>query len=516
MSITKVNIKFLNQILSRNRKVGTAHIPFLELKQFIAYTRREDNEDKYYQRAINNDKIESIKTFFLEQLNRKVNKQLHSTALGIFPTSTLIAINESETSDEAEYLKELEDLNVSNDKLTVLGQYFTVRESIVDTELLIPHGKTALIVDGQHRLYGLTRLYHDVCEIISKKTQENPKNIINLFYSKKLNRKKLEYDNLLTPEYVKGEIEKFEFLCTLLMNFDIFDQSRVFADVNFNQKSVNKSLFYDIFGTYPDVDNNEIVLAHEITELFFNDEDSVFGGNIKMLGSGPGLFSQSFFVEALLRFFKIESIWGEDALEYLDINKKHSLLLASNAIEENKVLINDLKREKTKIESHIYNFINNYFSRALVKWSDLVPDHKDRANKEGKVTRSFLNKNGGSRYDHVLLKTVGIGAFMRYIEIVYPRIYSKRVEEQTLIIDKLFDAIHSKNDKMFSNKGNYKGGSGFGTRNRMFQEMVLYTVKDLYELKKFSVSEIKVLRAIADDDSFKVELREKLSMIIKD
>jgi len=33
-----------------------------------------------------------------------------------------------------------------------------------------------------------------------------------------------------------------------MMNFDTWEQAQVFAEVNFNQKRVSRSLYYDIYG----------------------------------------------------------------------------------------------------------------------------------------------------------------------------------------------------------------------------------------------------------------------------
>ena len=74
----------------------------------------------------------------------------------------------------------------------------------------------------------------------------------------KIGRKSLkeEYPKL-TNELVLDYIKQFEFNCTILLGFDKWEQGKVFADVNFNQKPVNKSLYYDIFGSYPDPNKNE-------------------------------------------------------------------------------------------------------------------------------------------------------------------------------------------------------------------------------------------------------------------
>ncbi|SDQ75443.1 DGQHR domain-containing protein [Flagellimonas zhangzhouensis] len=482
----EVKITYLNQIINDDKKIGIAQIPFLDLKDVVAYTRREDDEEKYYQRAIQDQKILDIKFFILKQINKKINEDLNSSALGTFPTSTIIAINSNNDYENLEefsnYMQATRDLEERNNEF---NECFLIEdENSLKATAFIPKGKSALIVDGQHRLYGITKLYEDVSE-----SQE----IIDKYYR----REKDIFDNKLTPEIVKSELEDFDFLCSMLVNFDVYDQSRVFADVNFNQKSVNKSLFYDIFGTYPDVDNNEIVLAHEITELFFTNENSVFNGNIKMLGGGPGLFSQSFFVESLLKFFKVSSIWGSKASQYLIVNKDYSRL--SNEQEKNQAELIRLMDSKQKIENEIYGFLNNYFEVVLDHWNEYVPIQIDSEEK-GRVIRRFYNQIGDkTRYDHVLLKTIGIGALMKYIELIYRRVKELSLAQQSEYIRKLLIEIDKEDPNLFSNKSVFKGGSGFGTRNRIFYDMFFYTAELLNKNKKLNKDELNILSNIVKD-----------------
>ena len=79
------------------------------------------------------------------------------------------------------------------------------------------------IVDGQHRLYSMRSLYEDVMQ----------KDMFN------------EEDDEIVLRYLRN----YRFNCTILLNFDLWEQAQVFADVNFNQKRVSTSLYYFIRGT---------------------------------------------------------------------------------------------------------------------------------------------------------------------------------------------------------------------------------------------------------------------------
>ena len=97
---------------------------------------------------------------------------------------------------------------------------------------------------------------------------------------------------------VKDEIlEQFEISAILLFNVSKSTAAKLFADINGKQKSVNKSLIYDL---YSDVDSNEfnqIKKYHIICENFYTNPKSPLFRQIKMLGIGSGAVSQAFFID---------------------------------------------------------------------------------------------------------------------------------------------------------------------------------------------------------------------------
>lgn len=85
------------------------------------------------------------------------------------------------------------------------------------------------------------------------------------------------YDSLMQPSvertdkirYVLDYLEHYRFHCAILVNYDLWEQSQVFINVNFKQKPVNKSLYYEVFGSeYQDQANdpkrNVIYHAHTL------------------------------------------------------------------------------------------------------------------------------------------------------------------------------------------------------------------------------------------------------------
>ena len=147
-----------------------ACVPFMDLKDNARFFYREDptqnpyklrtgKEDEYYQRKINEDRVRNIKKYIRTAILKDYRKQ---NVAVIFPTAMLLAFTIDDTSF-----------------------------SIGDTpDLVMP--QDFYIVDGQHRLYSMIKLYEDVSGFM--KTEED----------------------IIVKEY----LEKFRFNCTIMMNFD--------------------------------------------------------------------------------------------------------------------------------------------------------------------------------------------------------------------------------------------------------------------------------------------------------
>lgn len=106
----------------------------------------------------------------------------------------------------------------------------------------------AWVVDGQHRLYGLS---------LSKK----PIDVIVVAFEK----------------------------------LEVSDQTKIFRTINSTQKGVNASLIYDLIDLAKDA-NYIDERAHELVKKLNEDMESPWHNQIKMLGIGIGLISQSAFI----------------------------------------------------------------------------------------------------------------------------------------------------------------------------------------------------------------------------
>ena len=108
------------------------------------------------------------------------------------------------------------------------------------------------------------------------------------------------------------------------MNFDMWEQAQVFADVNFTQKAVSKSLYYDIYGMeyYDDVNDrtkSAMYIAHQIIDELNSNPASAMLGFIKMLGYGQGYVSQSCLADAIIpNITSPQGVWYIDFDSYRD------------------------------------------------------------------------------------------------------------------------------------------------------------------------------------------------------
>ena len=260
------------QIQHRDQKgsrwILQALVPFTVLRDKVLFTYRanlyqaeDDRQGRFqssldfYQRRVDSKRSEEIKDFIRECVLQE-RKQLQMATL--FPTSMILALN-AETEESGNTLRELDNETCELDVKT-----------------------NVFIVDGQHRMMGMMKLYNEIDQLLIK-TEED--------------------------EYILDFLNKYKFNCTILINYDLWEQGQVFVNVNFKQKPVNKSLYYEIFGSeyreaQSDWKRNKIYLAHTMTRMLNERKESPFYHRIKMLGTGQGYVSQAFVVEALQRLFR--------------------------------------------------------------------------------------------------------------------------------------------------------------------------------------------------------------------
>ncbi len=259
----------LRKNIDAQKYLMQANLRFIDLYENAEFTYMSDPSSDPYQ--ITDSTLKSSETFYQRQVDEnRVNKIIAYVknmilssspvdSMSLFPTALLLATH-------------WEDVKINEDDSCELNNFYNEISSLY-------------VVDGQHRLYSLKRLYN----IVKNKTDEESKQI-------------------------KEYLENYVFNCVVLLNFDLWEQAKVFADVNFNQKSVKKSLYYSIFGmpenqSTEDLKKCHIFIAHQLTKYMNMKEGSPLYHSIKMLGTGNGYISQAFFADSLMKNFHARGIW---------------------------------------------------------------------------------------------------------------------------------------------------------------------------------------------------------------
>lgn len=406
--------------------VFTGKMKFDQLNQIYKLTERKESvADPFgnslltfgseFQRQLSQKKLGEIESYLREEMKqRDLGK-----SLAMFPSS-LILYNRAYEPDDINYG------NSSNNEIPVNKNiiadsytntldccfYLPLNDSNDLYQLFIPKNKgITLIVDGQHRFIGTQRFYNSL-------SQED-----------------------------RTLVDNFEFIVTYLVGFDLFEVGQIFATVNFNQKPVNRSLYYDIFGSAPQTDRdgklqNDIRLAHDLALHLNNNETSPIKSMIKLLGKGYGLFSQAFFVDKIIRHVFKSKIWDAYITDYISGG-------------------NDYKVIAEFIKAYLYAIQDAYPSA----WP------------------SKVNKNGDSVYSsydykYILCKTTGLGAYFRLIKDIYPLV-ANDPDNFRINIYKIFNKINDDEaNNLFAKTGEFGGAGSEGLQDRLYKNLLIkYNLK---------------------------------------
>lgn len=187
------------------------------------------------------------------------------------------------------------------------------------------------------------------------------------------------------------EIDMMELPVVLLFGVSLSTSAKIFIDINSNQKSVDKSLIYDLM---PVLDSNNegmklqdreienIQRCHKICITLYNNEKSPFYKQIRMLGTGKGAVSQAFLVE------EIYPLIHDGVLSNLDTQQQ-------------------------------FNTLYNYFKSIQEIFPNDWPVSKDVPNPE-EYARFILNEKKSQ-----LPKTLGVGALLKSFPFIYTKVSGK-------------------------------------------------------------------------------------------
>ena len=366
---------------------------------------RNDENEQDFQRHLQKDRISQIRRYLEKALFKEGLDEGEDSRFLILPSSLILYNKDYRYYD---FEESIDSFGTALEITQRVSQFSNFKEldCCFYTEnpnedglydIIIPRNKRiTLIVDGQHRFFGAKALYDQ-----------------------------LNSGLRLTPERLQ-EIENYEFVVTLLVGFDLHEVGQIFANVNFNQKPVNKSLYYDIFGASPKTDSsgglhNQIKLIHDLALHLNNSEKSPIQGMIKLLGRGKGLFSQAFFVDKMIHHVLRKDVWLEYFNAYL-MDKKEYWTIGV--------------------------FMRAYFEALKLAYPKAWP---------------LADVNGEynpRHYDYVLLKTTGLGAYIRLIPDVYQHVSVTDQEGMKEQILGIFNRLPAEEAyELFKKGGEFSGGS---------------------------------------------------------
>ena len=387
-----------------NKAVLVGLVRFMDLYGKVRLTYRDEDspydnpQENHYQRQIDRGRVMSISQYIV----RCLAANARGRADVVFPNSIILAC-----------LNDDEDINEGN--IDGISNVFGAKDLVE-----FPVFPNTLIVDGQHRYSGMKELYE-----LAKESES--------VYG-------------YNSEAIIHFIENYEFNCSILLNYDMWEQAQVFANVNFNQKKVNKSLFYDIYGVSIPLDDsaiiplqNEIFFAHSLVSYLNKNEKSPLYGFVKMLGKGYGFVSQAFMVESLMKHLSPKGIWA-DAVTMLKSDNEHYNYVALELVA----------------------YLNSVRETFKVIWPE-----------------STLKKP-----NTILVKTTGLGAILMLLTDLH-----KTIKDVDLVqlkedsdsystyakirahFEKELAPLSSYAEELFSLDGKYASGSGVGMQTKLYKRM---------------------------------------------
>lgn len=226
-------MSFKYKALEVNQPLGTFYV-----FKISAFELRQLVDTEPYFLSLENNifKNDGIQRRFDENRSREIANFLKSTESAL-PNSIIIAGNTKNLSEERQWKIVKETVN-----------------NCVEDYLLIPELKiNGAVIDGQHRLFSFKHLSND-------------------------------------------EQKSYELLCTLYLDLPNPYQAYIFATINMNQRKVDKSLAYELYGY--DLNDDESnkwspeKLAVFLTRNLNTDEKSIFRGHILLAANSDEILEK--------------------------------------------------------------------------------------------------------------------------------------------------------------------------------------------------------------------------------
>lgn len=392
------SIKLLRLSQLNSKSIFMGKIKYSQLKDKVTITKRNVADVSTYQREFDKQRVKNISDF-LDKIDSKVCP---------FPTPIILAID-SETDIKVYRKKEkLCDNEMIFDNYIKLEEPMPIlinnkansdldEENINDFfELYIPNNiKNIFIVDGQHRYKGIEKF-------------------------------------LESNEYIND----IEISVTFLINYDIYEQSEVFANINFKQKPVNKSLYYDIFGVMPG--RNEFTFTHYLVSSI--NKSTELHGLIKMLGKGNGIVSLAFMVETINKYLlgykgKVYKLFDEyTKLDTIEEKIKDLKSEDNPDMNEIKKLSEELFKDYSykKIPKIFIDYLNFY----QIEFENYIPKTNSDGNYKSLEYKYYMFKATGMLGIIKILNDLIENDMLDINNYKKEDFYKKLKTEMSLIIDK--------------------------------------------------------------------------------
>ena len=224
---------FKYKVIEVNQPLGTFYV-----FKISAFDLRQLVDTEPYFLTLENNKFqnEGIQRRFNEDRGKEIAKFLRSTESAL-PNSIIIAGNTKDFSEEKQWKIIKETVNNCTD------DYLLIPELIIN----------GAVIDGQHRLFSFKHLSND-------------------------------------------EQKNYELLCTLYLDLPNPYQAYIFATINMNQRKVDKSLAYELYGyDLNDEESNKWSpekLAVFLTRKLNTDEQSIFKGHILLAANSDEILEK--------------------------------------------------------------------------------------------------------------------------------------------------------------------------------------------------------------------------------
>lgn len=224
---------FKYKVIEVNQPLGTFYV-----FKISAFDLRQLVDTEPYFLTLENNEFQNdgIQRRFNEDRGKEIAKFLRSTESAL-PNSIIIAGNTKNFSEENQWKIVKETVNNCTD------DYLLIPELIIN----------GAVIDGQHRLFSFKHLSND-------------------------------------------EQKNYELLCTLYLDLPNPYQAYIFATINMNQRKVDKSLAYELYGyDLNDEDSNKWSpekLAVFLTRKLNTNEQSIFKGHILLAANSDEILGK--------------------------------------------------------------------------------------------------------------------------------------------------------------------------------------------------------------------------------